>query len=357
MPAKNLSFARTDGFPEDFLFHHSEINYIFAPTKPKNHMKKILKFLGIILGIVLLAVLGFVTFIEVRGLPSYEAKVPDIKQVEVTPQRVARGEKLASMLCFNCHYNGETGKFTGRALAEVPQFGAINSRNITQDKENGIGKWTDAQLIYFLRTGIHPFRQKYIPPYMVKLAHISDEDMYSIVAFLHSDDPRLQASNIALPQSEPSFLTKFLCFVAFKPFPFPEKVIADPDTNNAVEWGKYIALNQVECFSCHSKDFKTNDYFNPEKSEGFFGGGNIILDPEGKKMVSLNLTQDEETGLGKWSEEDFTKALRTGVVPGGLPPLRNPMIPFPRFTDNEVKAIWAYLKSVPKLKHKVERAG
>lgn len=75
----------------------------------------------------------------------------------------------------------------------------------------------------------------------------------------------------------------------------------------------------------------------------------------GEKVVSRNLTMDEETGIGKWTEEDFIKAVKSGVVPSG-PAVRPPMTPYPDLSDNEARAIYAYLKSLPKIHNKVERA-
>ena len=72
-------------------------------------MKKVLKILGIILGVVVLAALvGFVV-ISSQGIPTYETAPEDI-QVEVTPEAVERGRKLAMALCINCHKDSETGK-------------------------------------------------------------------------------------------------------------------------------------------------------------------------------------------------------------------------------------------------------
>lgn len=79
-----------------------------------------------------------------------------------------------------------------------------------------------------------------------------------------------------------------------------------------------------------------------------------MFTPEGKKIESRNITMDEETGIGSWTEEQFVKAVKTGVVPSG-PALRNPMQPYSALTDAEVKAIYAYLKTIPKIKNKVER--
>lgn len=317
-------------------------------------MKKILKVIGVLLAVVILLVICMATFISIRGIPKYEVHVPNIPNVEVTTSRVAQGERIASMLCRDCHYNPETQKFTGRTLTEVPDFGIINSRNITNDKEVGIGGYTDAQLIYFIRTGIHPLTGQYSPPYMPKLMHISDEDLNSIIAFLRSDKPEVQANKTELPPSEPSFLTKFLCAVAFKPYPFPEKPIPLPDTTNKLELGKYIALYQLECYSCHSADFKKMDVAVPENSFGFFGGGNVMLNKEGAQIITMNITPDNETGIGSWTEEEFLNAVKYCKPPKG-PALRYPMMPYTQLTDYEVSAIYAYLKTVPPLKNKIDR--
>jgi mono/diheme cytochrome c family protein len=317
-------------------------------------MKKFLKILGILLGIVVVAVIIFVVFISMRGTGSYTVSVPDIPKVEVTPERVARGEKIASMLCKNCHLSSETGKLTGRLLTEVPEFGKIYPRNITQDKEVGIGNWSDGEIIYFIRTGINPKSGKFVPPYMPKLLHISDEDLRSVVAYLRSDRPEVQADKSEFPESEPSFLSKFLSLVAFHPYEYPQHEILGPDTSNKLELGKYLVLAQIECFTCHSKDFKTMNIEFPEKSEGFFGGGNEMVSADGQHVTTLNITSDEETGIGKWTEEEFIKAVKSGIVPNG-PSLRNPMIPYLMLTDEEASAIYMYLRTVPKLNHKVDR--
>jgi hypothetical protein len=191
---------------------------------------------------------------------------------------------------------------------------------------------------------------------MPKLVHMSDEDISSIIAFLRSDHEWVKADATMQPQSEPSFLSKMLTNIgAFKPFPYPDKQIPGPDTNNPVKHGEYIALYQLECFACHSKDFAKNDYYTPSKSEGFFGGGNTLNNLEGKPLSTLNITMDPETGIGKWTREEFIKALKHGQLPNNQPPLRNPMMPYTNLTDKEASAIFDYLKTVPVIRNKVER--
>ncbi|HET7898606.1 MAG TPA: c-type cytochrome, partial [Flavisolibacter sp.] len=112
---------------------------------------------------------------------------------------------------------------------------------------------------------------------------------------------------------------------------------------------------RVECYTCHSADFTTDDFNVPENSKGYFGGGNEFKLPDGSVIRSRNLTMDEETGIGKWTEEEFVKAVKTGVVPNVHTALRPPMKPYVFLTDGEVKAIYAYLKTIPKIKNKVDR--
>jgi mono/diheme cytochrome c family protein len=301
----------------------------------------------------LVALIGlFAAFVALKGIPTYEPEKATVK-IDYTPQRVANGEKLAAMLCQSCHYDERSQKFTGKELTEVTQFGTIYSKNITRDPNVGVANWTDGELVSFIRTGVRPDGQ-YVPPYMPKLVNISDEDLYSIISFLRSDHKWVQPDGAEPPESKPSFLTKFLCTVAFKPFPLPKQPIAEPDTTDPVKHGRYIALHQLECFSCHSEDFAKNDYFQPEKSPGFFGGGNKLFDRAGNAVYSQNITMDEKTGIGKWTEAQFVNAVKNGILPDGSA-VQYPMQPYHMLTDKEIHAIYAYLKTVPKIENEVER--
>ena len=70
---------------------------------------------------------------------------------------------------------------------------------------------------------------------------------------------------------------------------------------------------------------------------------------------TANLTPDPETGLGKWTADTFVQALRTGKHEGVGRPILPPM-PYPWFaqaTDEDLRAIFAYLQSIPPIKNKV----
>jgi len=316
-------------------------------------MKKLLKVVGITL-VSIIAIVGVIlTYIGMSDIPSYETEEITFEAVS-SPAAIERGEKLASMLCAGCHLNWETGKLTGKRMLDAPaEFGVIYSQNITQNKKFGIGEWTDAEILFLLRTGIKKDGQ-YSPPYMAKLPNMADEDLNAIIAFLKSDNPMVAADPTYDSPTKPSLLTKVLCRVVFKPFAMPEAEILMPDESNEIELGKYLAIN-LECFSCHSSDFKTNDFLNPEASPGYFAGGNMPLDEQGRVMLTANLTPDVETGIGSWSKEDFIKAVKYGMKDGEKG-LAYPMTPYVQLTDAEAGAIFEYLRTIPAIKNNVERS-
>ncbi len=316
-------------------------------------MKLFFKILGGLILLILLAAGGFAAFVAIDGIPHYPTKPPDLK-VEITPQRVERGKLIANLLCSQCHLDTKTGRLTGHRLPDLPpEFGVAYSKNLTHDKNVGIGGWSDGEIAYMLRTGIRR-DGKYTPPWMIKLHGIQDEDILSIIAFLRSDDSLVLADPTPDKESEPTFLAKFLSHVAFKPYPYPDHPIPAPDTTDKVKWGRYLAVEAFDCWPCHSGDFKKMKQFEPEKSYLFMGGGNLMPDLGGNMIVTANLTPDAETGIGKWSEDDFVKALHGGMRPDGRI-LRYPMVKYSELTESELRAIYAYLRTVPALGHPLDR--
>lgn len=308
---------------------------------------KILKYV-VISAMLLLLVTG--TYIYFSPIPSYENKAPTLK-ISGDSAMVAEGARIASMLCVSCHLSAD-GRLGGARVVDANDFGEIYAPNITQHPSlSATSSYSDGELAYLIRTGIKKNGQ-YAPPYMPKLPHISNHDLECIIAFLRSDHPLVRASENKSMESKPNFMTKFLCRVAFKPFPYPQEEIEAPLQTDKVAFGKYIALAKFECFSCHSQNFKSNDYLNPEQSVGFFGGGNPFKDENGKVFYSANLTMDP-TGLGAWTETDFIKALKTGIRPHGEA-VRKPMMPYIQLTDDEASAIWTYLNTLPKIQNNVK---
>ena len=310
-------------------------------------MKRALRGLGYLVGAVVVLVGAFIAWCAIDGIPHFRPPQVDV-QVEVTPERVARGKKFVSLLCAECHKNPTTGKLTGKLMSDAPaEFGEIHSRNITRSKEHGIGAWTDGEIIALIRTGIAR-DGRYTPPWMAKLPHMADDDLYSIVAFLRSDDPLVAASEEPSVPCKPSLLSKVLTHTVFRPLPLRTEMKEPPAKTDKVAYGRYLVTHALECYACHSADFKTMNVDEPEKSPGFLGGDNALVGLSQEKVYSANITPDDETGIGKWSEAQLKRALRDGIRPDNTV-VRYPMEPMRDLDDDDVAAIYAYLRSVPKI--------
>jgi len=292
-----------------------------------------------VLGIVALVGVALL-FFNFKGVPSYEVQMPDnLKkvQVEVTPERAARGEKIALVLCNGCHANNEN-HLVGKHIIDLPtEFGNAYSLNIAQDKEEGIGNWTDGELTYFLKTGIK--RNGKYSPIMPKFPKMADEDIKSIISYLHSDRFPVQATKGKQPDQDPSLLLKALTNTVMKPIELVNESILVPDSTNQVAFGRYIADDMIACYACHSKDFSKQNPLHPEESLGYYGGGNQMPNLEGKIIPTANITFDEETGIGKkYNEDQFVQAVKYTKKPDGTL-LRYPMGPHVTLTDYEIKSI------------------
>jgi mono/diheme cytochrome c family protein len=315
-------------------------------------LKKVLKVVLVVLVLLVVAAAGFVSYCAIDWPRHTKTQAINLT-VQVTPERVARGKEIASVLCAGCHYDQATGGLTGRRIIDAPkQFGTLYSHNITQDPNEGIGTYTDGQLAYLLRTGVE--RSGVFPGPFMGHPHMSDEDMASVIAFLRSDDPWVKPQAVANQTSKASLLYKVLDHSAFQPFDYPDAPIAAPDPKDTAAYGQYLATSVFDCYACHSADFKTDDFNHPEKSKRFFGGGNPTLDSDGNVVYSANLTFDKDTGIGAWSEEQFRRALKTGFRPDGRP-LRYPMEPMPELGDDEVADMYAYLQTVPVISNVMDR--
>ncbi|HRI60541.1 MAG TPA: cytochrome c [Saprospiraceae bacterium] len=315
-----------------------------------------MKILGYLLGSVVLLLAACAAYFNFNGIPNYKydppAHVVNLK-VPRDSAHVARGASIAAMHCMACHA-GADGKLVGKPMVDLPEmFGNLHTLNITQDPVHGIGEWTDGELYYFLRTGIHKDGH-WSPPFMPKYSLMADEDLYSVIAWLRSDDPRLAPDSREYPPNEFNLFVKTLANTVFSPPPFPQQPIVIPDTTNKVAYGKYVADALSNCYICHSGDMVKVNNLVPEQTIGYYGGGTPMRNEKGETVTSANITMDPETGIGNLTEQEFIDAVKYGKKPGGGV-LTPPMSPHSMLTDDEVKAIHTYLKTVPVIKNQVQR--
>lgn len=313
-------------------------------------MKKAFKIFGYFLLGLLVMVLGLSAYVQFAPKPTFDAPVPNLT-VSPDSARLAEGRRIVMTDCAHCH-RGAEGKLGGAIWMNDPEYGKYWSANITQDPIAGIGQYTDGELARLLRTGIKHNGQ-FAGPWMT-FPLLSDEDLASVIAFLHSDAPEVQPSPIKQPEADISFLFKLFTKLILKPMKYDGKAITAPSPDDKIAYGRYLATGRWECYRCHSASFETNDDLAPEKSVGYFGGGNLLADKENNKIHSANITPDRETGIGAWTEAQFAEAIRFGKRPDGRG-LRPQMPPMSALTDTEVSALWAYLQTVPPIHNPVDR--
>jgi mono/diheme cytochrome c family protein len=112
--------------------------------------------------------------------------------------------------------------------------------------------------------------------------------------------------------------------------------------SDLVARGAYLA-DAADCLSCHT---------DSKHGGKPYAGGRAIATPFGT-FYSPNITPDRDTGIGRWSEAQFARALRDGVRPDGANLF--PVFPYPSFTkivDADARAIKAYLFSLPPVRQR-----
>jgi mono/diheme cytochrome c family protein len=265
---------------------------------------------------------------------------------------IKRGEYLINgpVACGNCHNaRGPDFKFIpGKVLAggfHIVNPGAFDvySANITQDRETGIGEWSDEQIMRAIRQGVDKEGKVIFPPMPVPTYNnMSDDDVKALVAYLRTVKPisnKVEESKWNIPQ---------------KAMPAPKGAPA-PSPADKVAYGGYIVNSLAHCFECHSSP----DAHGAPDVAGHMGAGgfHIHLGPD-MEVITANITPDPETGIGKWSDDDIKKALTQGVTPKGghlSPPMPYPF--FAHMTPEDVDAVITYIRTIPPIKNKVERTA
>ena len=145
-------------------------------------MKRILKVLGILLLVVVLFAVGAIAYVT-QALPDIDAPA-DLK-VELTPERVARGEYLANSVCvcMDCHSTRDWNTFSGPLVPgtlgkggekfdETMNFpGTFYSRNVTPF---GLKDWTDGEIYRAITSGVSKDGHPFFPVMPLSLIHISE---------------------------------------------------------------------------------------------------------------------------------------------------------------------------------------
>ncbi|GAA4448960.1 hypothetical protein GCM10023189_07650 [Nibrella saemangeumensis] len=295
--------------------------------------------------VIALCVLAFIQL----GLPNV-GPAPELK-VEGTKAQIERGRYLANnvAVCMDCHSTRDWSKFSGPLTPgtlgrggdkfghEIGLPGEIYAKNITPA---AIGNWTDGELYRAITTGVDRNGEPLFPimPYH-SFGKMDTEDVKSIIAYLRT----IPAVEAAHPKRQLDFPLN----VIVRTMPAAAEPVTRPDTTDQLAYGKYLVL-AASCQDCHTAS-----------EDKALAGGREFKIPAGT-LQTANLTPDKETGLGNWTEEQFLQRFKAYNDPQNIPVTGmkdyNSIMPWTMYAgmkDSDLKAIYAYLRSVKPMRNQV----
>lgn len=320
-------------------------------------MKKFFKIAMYIFGgLFVLLVIGYAYLMT--SFPKAEP-APDMKIV-ATPEMIEKGKYLANTFagCIDCHSMRDYDKFAGPLKPGTEGMGGMDfgegagfvpAKNITSDKETGIGDWTDGEIFRAVTQGVDR-DGKMLGPMMpfTFFRNMDENDVKAIIAYIRTLPP--------IRNEVPEHDFNFPVNLIFRTIPSPQTDFKPaPDKNNSVARGEYIAIS---CKVCHSP--MDGPDFVKDK---MYGGGVDMPGPNGGTIRSANISPDKETGIGKWTKEEFILKFKSYLNPEvHNAPVKsgefNTVMPWTFMaagTDEDLGAIYDFLMTQPPVVNKVEK--
>ncbi len=287
---------------------------------------RVLKWFGVVFGVALVLLLAAAMVLESKARERLE-RVWDIAPppvlVSATPEAMAEGQRLAALLCSDCH----AGDFGGTRFFEDPAIGHIDSANLTAGK--GGAKRTDREWLLAIRHGIARNGKGLLIMPSADFHALSASDVGAIVAFLKTLPPVDREPRVRK-------LT-FLSHIIFQIGGLGDSLnveriqhgvaAATVGPAGGLAQGKYL-VKVLGCRNCHGEDL---------------GGGK---DANPKAPAAPGLVKG--SAVAGWSAEQFVSTLKTGVRPDGRP--LGEFMPWKTFgaaREDELGSIAAYLRSLP----------
>jgi len=292
-------------------------------------MKRALKWVGYVFGALVVLILAAVGVLygvtSGRMSRSYPTQVETLA-IPSDAASIERGRHLASAVgkCSACHGDNLAGAF----VFEAGIFARLTASNLTSGKGGIAGSYTDADYVRAIRYGVGRDGKPLLFMPAEAFYHFSDTDLASMIAYLKA----LPAADMTVrPVRQIGPIARMIYLTAGFPL-IPAEIVPRGKPRPAAvaegvtsEYGDYLSATGG-CKACHGEDL---------------GGGGAI---EGVKVP--NLTPSGE--MGKWSEADFFKAIRSGTRPDGR--VLSAVMPWPKMkdlTDDELRAMWMYIHSRP----------
>ena len=293
-------------------------------------MKKILRAIawsvGALLALVIVAGCALYFYTQ-RGMDRKYAIAGHAVHVPADSLALLRGEHVATALskCVDCH-GADLG---GRQFIDVPPVARLYAANLTRGAGGVGGVLSNLDWERAIRHGVKPDGSALLFMPSLEFQHLSDDDVGALIAYLKSRPPvdREPAKNSVGPIGRLLYAKGDLVLLPVERVAH-EAHPSSPPAAVTAEYGRYLA-EIGGCKGCHG--------------EGLSGGRIPGTPPDWKPAANIT-----PTGIGHYTEEDFFRALREGKRPGGV--AIDSLMPY-RFTklmtDDEIRAVWLFLKTVP----------
>ena len=311
------------------------------------------KILLVLVGLVVLVIVACVAFVASRQNLKFDPPYPAVA-ASTDSAVIARGHYVVRNLanCYACHgdttqhaaaMEGADVPLSGGYYFDIPP-GTFYVRNITPDQETGIGTFSDGAIARALRFGVGHDGRALLP--FMEMQGLSDEDLAAVVSYLRSQPP---VHNV-VPMHKYTLLGNVIkATMLANPVGPRETPLQVTPHGATLENGKYLVESVTNCWACHTqRDMKSGQLVGPR-----FGGATgftEVSDP-GHVWAPPNITSDPTTGkLGQMSEDEFVTRFKAGrLLPGSPMPWQG----FRRMDEDDLRAIYMYLKSVPAVTHDV----
>ncbi|MCK6452354.1 MAG: c-type cytochrome [Alphaproteobacteria bacterium] len=275
--------------------------------------------------------------------PPAEGQTPDADAIK-------RGEYIFNAAgCLGCHTDEKNKgpRLAGGRALRTP-FGTFHGPNITPDPTHGIGAWTEAQFLRALREGRGADGSHLFPafPY-TSFTGMTDADAKDLWAYLRAQPAVAQPNkphDLGFPYNIRALMMAWN-WLFFSPGEFRPDASPTPELKR----GAYLVNALGHCGECHTP----RNFFGATRGDMKMAGAVL-----GDGAVP-NLTPDPDTGIGKWSPDDLVELLKSGMTPEGdfVGSEMGEVVANTtgKLTDADRRAIVAYLRSLPPIRHHVRK--
>ncbi len=295
-------------------------------------MKKFFKWFGILFGVlaglILVALAVLYGMGQARLNKKYDVPVA-LVAIPADAESLAEGKRIFQYRgCEACH--GED--LQGLVYLDNPAIGQVITPNLTSGVGGIGGQRSDEDLIRAIRHGVRYDGTPLLFMPSSEFYYMSDADLGKVLAYIRYTPPydnQPQPSKLSTAGFIVMNVAQTISFLPAELIPHDQPAPTAPEPGVTPAYGEYLSLS---CRVCHGPTYS---------------GGKITGFPD-EWPAAPNLTSGAGSRLPDWGEEGFIEIMRTGEHHGRkINPSYMPWTSYRHMNDDELKAVYAYLMSLP----------